>query len=178
MDSLKLLYLQEIELFNDEIKRVIIDEEHYTEANYPFKMKPNFSTLGSIMEISPQGSIISFMFDDSIKDLLGFHAITLYEEYNLSTNPVDILSFDIFLECEIAQGMIFKGRKSNIIHNWTMTVDPGYKYVEKFSGGISWFMTQSKDIISSVCFKLKNENNQLVSFNGQSITFRLSIKEI
>ena len=121
----------EIESLNDEIKRILIDEEHYTEANYPFKIKPNFSTLGSIIEISPQGPIKSFMFDDSIKDLLGFQAITLYEEYNLSTNPVDILSFDnIFLECDIAQGMIFTGRKSNTIHNWTMTVDPGYKYVE------------------------------------------------
>ena len=133
----------EIESLNDEIKRIIIDEEHYTEANYPFKIKPNFSTLGSIIKISPQGPIISFTFDDSIKDLLGFHAITLYEEYNLSTNPVDILSFDnIFLECDIAQGMIFIGRKSNIIHIWTMTVDPGYKYVERFSGGISWYMMQ------------------------------------
>ena len=151
----------EIESLNDEIKRIIIDEEHNTEANYPFKIKPNFSTLGSIIEISPQGPIISFMFDDSIKDLLGFHAITLFEKYNLSTNPVDILSFDnIFLECDIAQGMIFKGRKSIIIHNWTMTVDPGYKYVEKFSGGISWYLMQSKDIISSICFKLKTENNQ------------------
>ena len=168
----------EIESMNDEIKRIIIDEEHYTEAIYSFKIKPNFSTLGSIVELSPQGPIISFMFDDSLKDLLGFQTITLYEEYNLSTNPVDILSFDnFFLECDIAQGMIFKGRKSNLIHNWTMTVDPGFKYVDKFSGGIIWYMMQSKDIISSICFKLKNENNQLVSFNGQSVTFRLSIKE-
>ena len=174
-----LLGAYEIESLNDESKRIIIDEEHYTEANYPLKIKPNFSTLGSIIEISPQGRILSFMFDDSIKDLLGFHAITLYEKYNLPTNPVDILSFDIiFPECDIAQGMIFKGRKSNIIQNWTMTVDPGYKYVETFSGGISWYMMQSKDIVSSICFKLKNENNQLVSFNGQSITFRLSIKGI
>ena len=119
------------------------------------------------------------MFDDSMKDLLGFHAITLYEETNLSTNPVDILSFDkMFIECDIAQGMIFKGRKSNIVHNWTMTVDPGYGDVENFSGGITWYMMQSKDIISSICFKLKNENGNLVPFNGQSITFRLSIKEI
>ena len=45
------------------------------------------------------------MFDDSIRDLFGFHAITLYEQYNSSTNPVDILSFDnIFVECDIAQG--------------------------------------------------------------------------
>ena len=169
----------EIESLNKEIKRIIIEEGYYSEANYPFTIKPNFSTLGSIIEISPQGPIISFMFDDSIRDLLGFNARTLYEEYTSSNNPVDILSFDnIFLECNIARGMIFRGKRSGIIHNFTMDVDPGYKYIEKFRGGVLWYMMESKDVISSICFKLKNENNQLVSFNGQSITFRLSIKEI
>ena len=44
------------------------------------------------------------MFDDGIRNILGFHAITLYEEYKISKNPVDILSFDnIFLECDLAQ---------------------------------------------------------------------------
>ena len=125
----------EIESLNNEIKRIIIDEGHYTESNYPFTIQPNFSTLGSIIEISPQGPIISFMFDDSIRDLLGFNARTLYEEYTLSNNPVDFLSFDnIFIECNIAQGMIFKGKRSGIIHNFTMDVDPGYKYIEKFRG--------------------------------------------
>ena len=169
----------EIESLNNEIKRIIIDEEHYTEANYPFTIKPNFSTLGSIIEISPQGPIISFMHNDSMRDLLGFDSRILYGEYNLSNNPVDILSFEnLFIECDIARGMIYRGKQSNIIHNWTMTVDPGYKYVERFAGGITWYMMESKDIISSICFKLKNENNQLVSFNGQSITFRLPIEEI
>ena len=59
-----------------------------------------------------------------------------------------------------------------------MDVDPGYEYIEKFHGGVQWYMMESNDIISSICFKLKNENNQIVSFNGQSITFRLSIKDI
>ena len=58
-----------------------------------------------------------------------------------------------------------------------MEVDPGYNYIENFHGDVQWFLMESKGIISSICFKLKNENNQLVSFNGQSITFRLSIKE-
>ena len=139
-------------------------------------IQPNFSTLGSIIEISTQGPVITFLPDDSMGVLLGFNKTTIYEEYNLSNNPVDSSSFDnIFLECDIARGMIYEGRKSNNIHNWTMTVDPGYNYVEKFSGGISWYMMQSKDIISSICFKLKNEIKQIVSFNGQSITFRLSI---
>ena len=169
----------EIENLNNEVKRIMIDEGQYTEANYPFTIKPNFSTLGSIIEISPQGPKISFMFDESIRDLLGFNARTLYEEYTLSNNPVDILSFDnILIECNITRGMIFKGKRSVIIHNFTMDVDPGYKYIEKYHGGVQWYMMESKDIISSICVKLKNENGNLVSFNGQSLTFRLSIKEI
>ena len=169
----------EIESLNNVIKRIIIDEEYYTEANYPFSIKPNFSTLGSIIEISIRGPVITFVPDDSIRNLLGFNKTSIFGEYNLSPNPVDILSFDnIFLECNIAQGMIFRGKRSGLIHNFTLDVDPGYKYIEKFRGGIQWYMMESKDIISSICFKLKNENGNLVSFNGQSITFRLSIKEL
>ena len=74
--------------------------------------------------------------------------------------------------------MILRGKRSGIIHNFTMDVDPGYKYIEKFRGGVLWYMMESKDIISSICFKLEKENNQIVSFNCQSINFRLSIKEI
>ena len=169
----------EIESLNDEIKRIIINDEYFTEENYPFKIIPNFSTLGSIVGISNEESAISFKPSDSIGSLLGFNKRTIYEEYNLSDNPVDILPFDnIFIECDIAQGMIFKGKRTGIIHNFTMDVDPGYKYIEKFRGNIQWYMMESKDIISSICFKLKNENGNLVSFNGQSVTFRLSIKEI
>ena len=40
----------ETESLNKEINRIIIDEGHFTEVNYPFKIKPNFSTLGSIIE--------------------------------------------------------------------------------------------------------------------------------
>ena len=159
----------EIESLNEEIKRIIIDEGHYTQANYPFTIKPNFSTLGSIIEISTQGPIISFQPDDSIGDLLGFNKRTIYEEYNLPPNPVDILSFDnIFIECDIAHGMIFKGKRYGITFNFTMDVDPGYKYIEKFHGGVQWYMMETKDIISSICFKLKNENDSLLSFNDQS----------
>ena len=160
-------------------KKRTTSEDLFTEANYPFKIKPNFSTLGSLFEISPQRPINSFMFDDSIRDLLGFNERTLYEDYNLSTSPVDITSFNnIFIETDIAKGMTFKGKRSGIIMNFTMSVSPRYEYVCRFEGGVQWFMMESKDVISSSPFKLKNENNELVSFNGQSISFRLSVKEI
>ena len=168
----------EIEALTDEIKRIIIDEGHYTELDYPFYKKPDFNTLGSFIEISQQGPVITFVPNDSIGELLGINTTTIYGENNFSQNPVDVISFDnIFIETDVAQGMIFRGRRTGIIHNFTMDVNPGYKSFEKFCGGVQWYMLQSKDIISSVCFNLKNENNQL-SFNGQSITFRLSIKAI
>ena len=163
----------EIELWDDEIKRIIIDK------GIPFKIKPNFSTLGSIITILPQVPIIGFVYDDSIGNFLGFNETILWEEYNLSPKIVDIISFDkIFIETVIARGMIFKGERTGIIHKFTMDVDPGYIYVEEFRGGAQWYMVESKDIVSSFTFKLKNENRNIVSFNGQSVTFRLSIKDI
>ena len=55
----------EIEAPDKEIKGIIIGEDHFREANYPFKIKPDFSTLGSFIEISPQGPIVGCVFDDS-----------------------------------------------------------------------------------------------------------------
>ena len=62
----------EIESLNNEIRRIIIDEGHFTEVDYTFTIKPNFTTLGFIIEISPQGPIISFIFNATIKNILGF----------------------------------------------------------------------------------------------------------
>ena len=58
-----------------------------------------------------------------------------------------------------------------------MDVDPGYKYTQKFRRGVQRFMMELEDFISSTSFESKIENGNFVSFNGQSITFRLSIKE-
>ena len=142
-------------------------------------MKRIFSTIGSIIETSAQGPVLTFLPDDSLRDLLGFNKNTIYEEYKLLPNPVDTILIDNnFLETIIARGMISKGKRSGIIHNWTITVDLGFKYVERFAGGISWYMMETKYVISIISFTLKTENFELVSLNGQSISFRLLIKEI
>ena len=35
-----------------------------------------------------------------------------------------------------------------------MDVDPRYKFIEKFRGGVQWYMMESKDVISIICLKL------------------------
>ena len=80
----------------NKIKGINFDEDYYTDVNHPFLSKPKFSTPGSNIELSSQGPMITFEPDDSIGDVLEFDKITIYEEYILSPNPVDILSFDNF----------------------------------------------------------------------------------
>ena len=146
-----------------------------------FVIKPIFSTLGCIKEVKSNliRSQSSFLPDDSVRDLLGFDAVTLHQTYNQSHNPVDILSIDnIFIETDTSQGLFFKGKTSGIIQNFTVEFDPCYKYMENFSRRAQWYMIENQDFISSISFELKIKSNQIVSSNGQSVTFWLSIMEV
>ena len=63
--------------------------------------------------------------DESVGHLLELKPSILHEEYNLSGYPVEKLRFDNdFLQCDIAQGLIFKGKTSGILHSFTVDVDP------------------------------------------------------
>ena len=84
----------------------------------------------------------------------------------------------VFLEKDFADGLIFEKRMSGIIPKFTMNVHPGYNNFENLDGGLSWYKMQSKDFMSNISFESENANGSLVSFNGQSITFRISINQI
>ena len=40
--------------------------------------------------------------------------------------------------------MILKGEPSGLIHNFAMDCNPGFKFLEKFRGGVQWYMMKSK----------------------------------
>ena len=48
--------------------------------------------------------------------------------------------------------MISRRKRSVIIHNFTTYVDHENKYIEKFRSGVQWYLTESEDINSSICF--------------------------
>ena len=92
--------------------------------------------------------------DDSIRHLFDYNEIVIYEDYNLSSNPVDSLLFDNkILEYNIAQGMSFRDKRSWIIYNFNMDLDSGHKYIENFRGGVQCYMVERADFISSISFK-------------------------
>ena len=121
----------ELEILKNEIEGIIIREGHFTEADYPLNQTKSLKSRRK--EISRQDALISFTPDDSIRDIMCLNPETIHEKYHLSPNPVDILSIDnIFPEAYVAQGMIFKGKRSRNDHKLTMNVSRGYNYFENF----------------------------------------------
>ena len=53
---------------------------------------------------------------------------------NVTNHPILSILYHltIFLECDIAQGMVFKGKRSEKIQNFTMDVDPGIRIHGEF----------------------------------------------
>ena len=52
--------------------------------------------------------------------------------------------------------MIFRGRRSKIFPYFYNGCWPGYKYKEKYRGGVQWLVMESKDFHSNISFKIKN----------------------
>ena len=148
----------ELESLKAETKRIFTEDGFILQADYPFKFKPNFSTLENIIETElGRGRQVSFKQDDTLRDLLDFKSKVINDEYNISGYPVDILSFDIIsFEANNAEGMIFRGGRTVLLHNLTMDVDRGVKYIEIIRGGVQGFMMSSDDFISDIIFNLVN----------------------
>ena len=48
--------------------------------------------------------------------------------------------------------MIFNGRQTGFLNNFTMDVDPGYRYIKELIVGVQWSMMEDKDFISGTIY--------------------------
>ena len=84
----------------------------------------------------------------------------------------------MFLSKLTSPGNTFIDKGTALINFFTRDGDPRYEDNEKVRGSVKWCTMQAKDFFSKISFELENENGNLVSFNGQSIASRISVKEI
>ena len=83
----------ELEAIDLEIKRLMVLNGDSDDETFPFSIKPNFTTQGSIIEVE-DGWEVDFTHGGTIRNILGFDARIVSQKYNLSDHPVDIISFD------------------------------------------------------------------------------------
>ena len=174
----------EITAINDEIKRQMEVNGH-TKNNpseyddYYIHLEANDNTQKSIIIILDTNYSVDLTPSNSLASLLGFVPRILTGSYNTSENKVDIISFNnVFIYCDIVRGAYWNGKRTHILHSFSLNVSPGFRFVDKFYGGISYKdIINSKEQITLIKFYVRDDNGKALDFQGEVLTFKVKIIE-
>lgn len=138
-----------------------------------FSLISDNSTLKSVLYCSND---INLNVENSIAPLLGFSKRVLkgYSKHE-SDNVVKIMNINsIKIECNLALGSFENGVQSHAIHEFYPSVPAGYKIIEIPKYCILYKL--KTNTIDYVRVSLKDQNNKLINFRGETVNVRLLIK--
>ena len=138
-------------------------------------IKPNNNTLRSEVLCNRE---INFRKEDSIAYLLGFEPQILEaNKVHKSNLPLSIIKVNCLkIECNITTGAYINDQKVHTIHEFFPVVPPGYKIVEVPSHVI--YLPVAVKTINQIQLRIVDQDGNLVSFRGETITIRLHIKSL
>jgi len=92
----------------------------------------NTITLGSIVDIKPATTRVDFTVANSLAPLLGFNAVVLTAGYNVSPNPVDIITINqILVNYDIIGNSYLKSSLFPAIYSFQINVNSGERFTEQ-----------------------------------------------
>ena len=128
-----------------------------------------------------RSGIIAIRFDEKsfFSTILGFTPGWDYKHYNqyLSQKIVNLSSTNkIHLKCECIDGTVVNGIREPILFSFVLDKRSGYKvfcqpetiHYEKIN----------KSVLNTITFYLEDDNNKVVDFNGETMTFNLQMIKI
>lgn len=160
----------EIEQINSEIKRLILPD-------VGIEILVNTVTLGSIVDITAPTYRVDFTVANSISSVLGFNPQILTGGYNVSDTVVNILNVNtILVNCNIVNNSYLKGSHAPILYSFFPNVKPGRKIVKEPST-IAYLPINQK-YIPNIRIWLTDQNENIIDFRGEEITYRLHMKQL
>jgi hypothetical protein len=120
---------------------------------------------------------INFNVDNSIASILGFEKKE-YSKPSLGENKIDISNINsINIKCDLVQNTFIDGKRTNILYSFPYgTVGMGYRIIESPNPII--YLPLTRKYISSISFRIEDQNGRLVSFNGEEIMMTLHIHQV
>jgi len=149
----------------------LINDESY------INIEPNVAELESILIIKNPKYKVSFGGKNNIGKLLGFPAVIYDAGYHESPKIVDISPItSILVNVDIVNGSYLNGSRAPIIYTFAPAVGPGRKIIE--SPTIPMYLPVSQSELSSVRIWLTDQNQRPVNNRKETLTIRLSMREI
>ena len=125
--------------------------------------------------------IIAIRFDEKsfFSTILGFTAGWDYKHYNpyLSQKIVNLSNTNkIHLKCDVIDGSVVDGVRQPILYSFVLDKPSGYKvFCEPET---IHYKKINKSILNTITFYLEDDDNEVVDFNGEILTFTLQMIKI
>ena len=132
-------------------------------------------------KLEVRAGIISIRFDEKsfFSTILGFTSGWDYKHYNKYTSQkvVNLGSTNkIHLNCDCIDGSVVNGIRHPILFSFVLDKEPGYKVFSKPE--TIHFKKINKSVLNTITFYLEDDNNKVVDFNGETLTFTLQMIKI
>ena len=140
-----------------------------------------FDDVSRKTKLVVRNGIIAIRFDENsfFSTILGFTAGWDYKHYNqnLSQKIVNLSSTNkIHLKCDAIDGSVVNGVRQPILYSFVLDKPSGYKvFCEPET---IHYKKINKSVLNTITFCLEDDNNKVVDFNRETMTFTLQMIKI
>ena len=132
-------------------------------------------------KLDVKAGIIAITFDEKsfFTTILGFTPGWDYKHYNkyISQKIVNLGSANkIHLKCDVIDGSVVDGLRQPILYSFVLDKKPGYKVFSEPE--TIHYKKINRSVLNTITFYLEDENNKVVDFNGETLTFTLQMIKI
>ena len=125
--------------------------------------------------------IIAIRFDEKsfFSTILGFTPGWDYKHYKKYTSQkvVNLGNTNkIHLKCDCIDGSVVNGLRQPILYTFVIDKLPGYKVFSE--PGKIHYKKINKSVLNTITFYLENDNNEIIDFNQETLTFTLQMIKI
>ena len=125
--------------------------------------------------------IIAIRFDEKsfFSTILGFTPGWDYKHYKKYTSQklVNLGSANnIHLKCDCIDGSVLNGLRQPILYSFVLDKLPGYKIFSEPE--TIHYKKINKPVLNTITLYLEDDNNKIVDFNGETLTFTLQMMKI
>ena len=132
-------------------------------------------------KLDVKAGFIAMRFDEKsfFSTILGFTSGWDYKHYNkyISQKIVNLSNTNkIHLKCDVIDGSEVNGLRQSILYSFVLDKKPGYKVFSEPE--TIHYKKINKSVLNTITFYLEDDNNKVVNFNGETLTFTLQMIKI
>lgn len=136
------------------------------------------NTARTSIKIEDNKVKVDFTQPNSIRNILGFGSVVIGSgQTHIGEYPINITTINaVRIECNIATGSFINSKSSHTLHEFYPEVASGYK-INETPRNLIYLPIVDRTIRTLHC-DIVDQNNNLIDFQGETITCRIHIKKV